>query len=197
MVAILIGAGLFGFSAGVWRAPAMGTYVAVKLPLVIYLILLVNGLINGMLAHVLGSGLSFRQALSMSLASFTSAAIILGALSPATFFLTLNAPPADAPDAARGHQFVMLGHTALIAYAGIVGNYQAYRLLAAFTGRVSAARRTLLAWLAVNLFVGAQLTYNLRPFFGNPSLDVQFIRENPFDGSFYEVLYHALTATLD
>ena len=194
VLAVIVGAGLYGFTIGFWRAPEMGLYVAIKLPLLIFLVLLVNGLINGMFASLLGSGLSFRQTVTMSLASFTTAALILGALSPITFFMVLNAPGADSPGAVRWHQNFLLTHTALIAYAGIVGNLKAYRMLAAFIGDLSAARRTLLAWLAVNLFVGAQLSYNLRPFFGNPTFDVRFLRAHPFDGSFYEVVARYISA---
>ena len=62
-LAVLIGGGLYGFTIGFWRAPEMGLYVAIKLPLLIFLVLTVNGLINGMFASLLGSGLSFRQTL--------------------------------------------------------------------------------------------------------------------------------------
>ena len=193
-LAVLIGGGFYGFTIGFWRAPEMGFYVALKLPLLIFLVLLVNGLISSMFASLLGSGLSFRQTLTMSLVSFTTAALILGALSPVTLFMVANAPGANTPEAPRYHQIFLLTNTALIAYAGIVGNVKAYRVLAAFTGRVKAARRTLLAWLAVNLFVGAQLSYNLRPFFGNPEREVVFLRENAFNGSFYEVIVQSLVA---
>ncbi|MCP5120366.1 MAG: hypothetical protein GY953_56950, partial [bacterium] len=175
-----------------FRGMGITDRVALKLPLLIFLVLLANGLINGMFASLLGSGLSFQQTLMMSMVSFTTVSLILGALSPVTFFMALNAPAPDTPEAARWHQIFLVSHTALIAYAGVVGNYKAYLMLARFTGNLSAARRTFLAWLAVNLFVGAQLSFILRPFFGNPAMDVQFLRPNAFDGSFYEVLLRSL-----
>ena len=61
--AIVAGCACYGFTLGFWRAPQMGLFVALKLPLLIALTLLTNGLINGMLAMVLGSGLTFRQTL--------------------------------------------------------------------------------------------------------------------------------------
>lgn len=191
-LAVIVGGGLYGMTVGMWRAPEMGLFVAIKLPLLIFLVLLANGLINGMFASLLGSGLSFRQTLMMSLISFTTVSLILGALSPVTFFMALNAPAPDTPEAARWHQIFLVSHTALIAYAGVVGNYKAYLLLTRITGNLAAARRTFFAWLAVNLFVGAQLSFILRPFFGNPAMKVQFLRPNAFDGSFYEVLLRSL-----
>ena len=191
-LSIIIGGGLYGFTLGYWRAPEMGGYVALKLPLLIFVVLLVNGLINGMFAQVLGSGLSFRQSLTMSLVSFTTVTLILGALSPITFFMVVNAPPSDSVGAVRWHQIFMVTHTALIAYAGVVGNYKSYRLLVGITDDLAAARRTFTAWLVINLFVGAQLSYTMRPFFGNPLKGVELFRDDAFGGSFYEVLLHSL-----
>ena len=136
-LAIVVGGGLYGFTLGYWRAPEMGVYVAFKLPLLMFLVLLANGLINGMFAQLLGSGLSFRQTFTMSLISFTTVTLILGALSPITFFMVLNAPAASTPEAVRWHQIYLLTHTVLIAYAGVVGNYKAYRLLVAITRQLS------------------------------------------------------------
>ncbi len=190
-LAIVIGGGLYGYTLGFWRAPEMGIYVAIKLPLLIFLVLLANGLINGMFAQLLGSDLSFRQSLTMSLVSFTMVTLILGALSPITFFMVLNAPAADSAEAERWHGIFMLTHTLVIAYAGVVGNYKAYRLLIGVTGKLEIARRTFFAWLVVNLFVGAQLSYVLRPFFGNPIKVVEFIRPDAFNGSFYETIFNS------
>ncbi len=42
----ILGCGAYGFSLGMWRAPLMGVFVAVKLPLLVFLTLAVNGLLN-------------------------------------------------------------------------------------------------------------------------------------------------------
>jgi hypothetical protein len=55
-----------------------------------------------------------------------------------------------------------------------------------------AAQRTLFAWLAVNLLLGSQLSYILRPFIGNPHFPVQFLRQDAFSSNFFEVLWGAL-----
>jgi hypothetical protein len=46
----------------------------------------------------------------------------------------------------------------------------------------------MLAWLTVNLFLGAQLVWNLRPFIGAPELSEQFLRPNALEGNFYEAV---------
>ena len=47
---ILGGAGLFGAALGSWRAPVQALYTAIKLPLILLVISLGNGLLNAMLA---------------------------------------------------------------------------------------------------------------------------------------------------
>ena len=48
-LAACAGLAVYGFSVGFWRDPVMGCYVAVKLPLLVALTLLCNGLLNGRL----------------------------------------------------------------------------------------------------------------------------------------------------
>jgi hypothetical protein len=47
-------------------------------------------------------------------------------------------------------------------------------------------------WLAVNLLAGAQIAWILRPWFGTPSLAVEFLRARPFDGNFHDSLVRML-----
>ena len=84
------GLAIYGFTVGFWRDPLMGFYVAVKLPLLVALTLSCNGLLNGLLGLLLGSGLGFRQSLLALLSSFALAALILGSLAPVTFFFALS-----------------------------------------------------------------------------------------------------------
>ncbi len=56
---------------------------------------------------------------------------------------------------------------------------------------------TFFVWLVGNLFVGAQISWIMRPFFGSPGLKVQFLRDNPMAGNFYETVWrtiHLLTS---
>jgi len=61
LVVIVIGAGLFGAAVGSWRDPLQSLYTAIKLPLILLLTSLGNGLLNAMLAPLLGVNLSLRQ----------------------------------------------------------------------------------------------------------------------------------------
>src|SRR4051812_44914238 len=63
VLAIVAGAGTYGAVMGSWSTPVQALYAAVKLPLVILLTTLGNGLLNGMLAPLLGLNATFRQSL--------------------------------------------------------------------------------------------------------------------------------------
>jgi hypothetical protein len=196
IVAIIGGCALYGFGLGLWRAPLQGVFVAIKMPLLIFLTLLVNGLINGMLGQLLGSGMSFRQTVVACLMSFAIFSLIVGSFSPLIIAWVLDAPPPGTDEGSDWYRLFLLGNTAVIAFAGIVANHKLLRLIQAFSGDTMAGWRTLIAWLAGNLFVGAQLSYILRPFFGNPELPVQFLRPNPLEGNFYEAVWSMTHASL-
>lgn len=188
---ILIGSGVYGFTLGIWRAPLQSFYTAIKFPLLIFLTCAGNAVVNGMLAQILGSGLSFKQTSLAILMSFAIAAIILGGLSPITLFIWYNASPLSSGSAVMGHSIMLLTHVSAIAFAGIMANRRLFNLLRKMSGSVSTARAVLLSWLAGNLFLGAQLAWNLRPFIGSPTLAVQFLRDDPLRGNFYEAVWRA------
>jgi hypothetical protein len=192
---VVVGGGCYGASIGMWRAPAQAGWVAVKMPLLILLTLGVNGVFNGMLAAVLGTGLGFRQTLVAIGRSFAVFALVVGALGPVAAFLTLTLPAGEEPGGGRAYHALLLTHTAVIAAGGIYANLRLLGRLERACGQW-AARRVVVAWLAGNLFVGAQLSYTLRPFFGNPELPVQFLRSNPFEGNFYEAVWRVGRTTL-
>lgn len=189
---IIGGCFIYGFTIGLWRAPLMGLYAGMKLPLLIFLTCLGNGMLNAILAMLMGSGLTFRQTLLCVLFSFSIFSLAVGAMSPVALFLTANMPGVGTPSTDEAYSFLMVIHVCFISYAGVLGNWKLYELLKLMTPDGPSAIRTFFAWLAGNLFLGAQLSYNLRPFFGNPNMEVQFLRDQPMKGNFYEVLMGSL-----
>lgn len=191
------GFALYGFTVGYWRSPIMGVFVAVKMPLLIAFTLGCNGLLNGLLGILLGSGLGFRQSLHALLSAFAISAIILGAVAPVTLFLAVNVPSADSPQAASAHSAYLLTHTFMIGMAGLVGVIRLGKLLESYSSSRVIARSTLVAWIAGNAFLGMQFSWILRPFFGSPRLEVAFIRDEPMKGSFIEAVWSSLERILD
>ncbi len=189
---VVLGFGVYGFTTGFWRSPLMGVYVAAKMPLLIACTLACNGLLNGLLGILLGSGLGFRQSLHALLGAFAISALILASVAPVTFFLALNIPAADSEQARLSHSAYLLTHTFLIGVAGLTGVVRLGKLLESYCSSRRVARSTLAAWIAGNAFLGMQFSWILRPFFGTPTLEVAFLRENPMRGSFVEAVWIAL-----
>jgi hypothetical protein len=186
---VVIGAGCFGAALGCWRAPEQALFAAIKLPLIMLLTAAGNGLLNAMLAPLLGLQIAFRQSFLAILTSFAIAAAILGAMSPLAAFIIWNAPPLTVgANNSTTHAGVLLLLVATIAFAGIAANLRLLQLLRALAGQRAAAGRVLLAWLAGNLFLGSQLSWIMRPFIGSPGLPVQFLRDDALNGNFFETV---------
>ncbi|HIE02494.1 MAG TPA: hypothetical protein EYP59_19790 [Thiotrichaceae bacterium] len=196
LIWLILGSSLYGASIGLWRAPLQSVYVAIKFPLLIILTTLGNAIINGMLAQLLGAKISFRQSFLAVIMSFTLIAIILGAFTPLSLFLLYNLPPMGTALASQAHALVLILHVILIAFVGIVANIHLFKFLEYICANRLKAKQILFTWLGVNLFLGCQLSWNLRPFFGTPHLEVHFLRDDPFNGSFYEAVFYILKGLL-
>jgi hypothetical protein len=188
---ILIGSGAYGFTLGIWRSSLQSLFTGIKFPLLIFLTCGGNALVNGMIAQILGAGLSFKQTSLAILMSFAIAALVLGSFAPITLFIWHNAPPLESANAILGHSVMLLAHVFVIAFAGVMANRRLFDLLRKVTGNLATARAVLFSWLIGNLFLGAQLAWNLRPFIGSPRIPVQFLRDDPLRGNFYEAVWRA------
>jgi hypothetical protein len=69
VVSIVLGAGCYGIVIGSWRDELQAIYTGIKLPMVLLLTSVGNGLLNGMLAPLLGLNVTLRQ--SFLLAKFS------------------------------------------------------------------------------------------------------------------------------
>ena len=192
-LAVLLGAGAYGAVMGSWRDAQQALYTGLKLPLVILLTTLGNGLLNGMLAPLLGLNLCFRQSLMVVLLTFTITSIILGAFSPIALFIVWNTPPLTIATrlASVEYGFLQLTLVLFIAIAGVLGNRALVPLLRQWSPHVRTAPRVLMAWLAVNLLLGSQICWVLRPFLWDPARPVEFIGPQHWRGSFYETVFQA------
>lgn len=183
---IVVGCGLYGATVGLWRSPLQAVYVAVKMPLVIMLTAAGNAVLNGMLAQLLGTGLSFRQTSLAIVMSFAVAAIILASLSPLVLFLLVNTPALSS--GGHGGDVMLVALVAAIAFAGVVANVRLLGLIEHASRSRTVALQTLLAWLAGNLLLGSQIAWVLRPYIGAADSPVEILRAEPWRGNFFETL---------
>jgi hypothetical protein len=198
VILIVLGAGAYGATIGAWRSALQALYTAIKLPLVFLLTSLGNGLLNGMLAPLLGLDISFRQSLLCVLVSFAFAAIILGSLSPVAAFLVWNTPPLSGVTALGSPEYglLQLMLAAFVALAGVAANLRLFPLLCEWSATRKTARNVLLAWLVGNLFLGSQICWVMRPFIWDPSGTTAFVGRQYWNGSFYETLFEAIRRLL-
>jgi hypothetical protein len=191
---ILLGAGCYGAAMGWWRDPQQALFTALKFPLILLLTAIGNAFINGMLAPLLGLDIPFRRSFAAVVMSFAVASAILGAFAPIIAFIVWNAPPlAATPGVAFAYSLLKLAHVGVIMLAGVTGSARLFQLLTHLGGGRAVAVRVMGAWLAGNLFLGAQLSWILRPFIGAPNLPVEFLRPNAPHGNFYENVLHTFT----
>lgn len=194
VVVVVLGAGTYGAVMGAWREPLQALFTGIKLPLVILLTTLGNTLINAMLAPLLGLHLNLRQSLTSVLFTFALAASLLGSLVPVAIFIVWNLPPLSATTqlGSLEYSMIQLVLVAFIAGCGIAGNVLFLPVLERQSGSRQVARRVLLAWLLVNLLLGSQVTWILRPFIWDPARPVEFIGQEYLRGSFYETVFNAV-----
>lgn len=186
---------VLGLSQGLLQALAS----AVKLPL-LFLLTLGICLPTLYVFNVLGGGrLSARQALALMLVAITGTSIFTLAFAPVTLFFLVTG---------HSYQLFILINVAILALTGGVGLVSLVKsthYLNALSAAETAPRATedededappaappallinpnlLWAWLMLYGFVGAQLAWTLRPFFGIPNEPFALFR--PIEGSFAE-----------
>jgi len=191
LAVIAVGCGAYGFTIGAWRGLELGTYVAIKFPLMMMLTVACNGLLNGIFAQLLGSGLGFRQTAQAILESYAIFAIVLGCLSPLSAGLAWNLATTEPGNIMRAHASLLCFHALIIAYAGLIAHLRMLRGLKSATGSSAIATRTFLAWSLGNLIAGAQIGYVLRPYAVTPGLPIEFLRAHPLDGNFYLTMWYS------
>lgn len=184
---------VLGLSQGILQALAS----AVKLPL-LFLLTLGICLPTLYVFNVLyGGRLSPRQALALILVSITGTSIFTLAFAPVTLFFLVTG---------RNYQLFILINVLILTVTGAVGLIslvKGTRYLNALNAAETAPRaddeqdalpaeppvllinpNLLWAWLGLYGFVGAQLAWTLRPFFGMPNEPFALFR--PIEGSFAE-----------
>lgn len=198
VLAVIVGAGLYGAAMGSWREPLQAVYTGIKLPLAILLTTLGNGLLNGMLAPLLGLNVTLRQSLGLVLFGFAITSVILGALSPVAWFVVWNTPPLHAGTSLSSPEygFLQLTLVMFVGVAGITGCARLWPLLREWAGDARAGAKVMCAWLATNLFLGSQICWVLRPFLWDPTGPPRFIGREYLRGSFFETLFEAASRLL-
>ncbi len=129
--------------------------------------------------------LSFGQNFVLLLSAIAMTGIVLLAFVPVSLFFLITTSQ---------YQFYKVLNVAFIAIAGVIGVrqlVQGMKFLTFENRRGARARERLLTlWIVLYGFVGTQLAWTLRPFFGAPGLPFELFRG--LGGNFYTNLFASL-----
>lgn len=193
---LVVGCSAYGCAMGLWRSPLQALSGAIKLPLMFLTTAALTAALDVVLSGLLRARIAPLQALTASLLAMAILGSILGGLAPVAAFVSLQmAPPYGAASVPASH-WLLTGHVLVLGAAGIVAVARLRGLLDALIPDATVSRRVLWAWMLTHGIVGAQLSWILRPFVGNPTLPVRVFRERAWEGSFFEAVYDMTVALM-
>lgn len=176
---------LYGAIIGTFHSPLQSLSSAIKLP-ALYLITLLVCLPTLYIFNVLfGSKQSIAQHFTYLLTAVSVIAILLCGFAPVTLFFLITV---------NDYNFFLLLNVLIFALTGILGVSFLYQIMRPMAdsepGAGTKVRTNILRfWLCLYGFVGSQLGWTLRPFFGSPG---QFELFRPREGSFFSGVWNAL-----
>ncbi len=172
----LLGIALFGamagLSIGLWTGGRQLFFVATKVPLLLGGSLAIGFPAMVVFGRILGCPLDARDAGRLALATIARTAAVLAALAPATALFSFSLPAG----AWGSYQTVVMVQVVAFAIAGLVGVTALRGRLAGLIDDASARRRVVMLWIGIYSFVGAQVTWVLRPFLATPGLPLEYVR---------------------
>ncbi len=193
---IIVGAACFGAVFGLWCSPQQSLYAAIKLPPMIFTVVLSSALINTMLAQVLGMKVSFKQVCTCMLLSFAIMSALLASFSPIMLYILSQTPASSDPSSESVYGCLLAGNTALVGFCGTLGVLRLYRLLVILAESKRVAKQTLCIWVGVCGLIGCELSWLFSPFLARPGVDATFINPNAFKNNFFEYLWQAICCQL-
>lgn len=193
---LVLGCGAYGVAMGLWRSPLQAMSAGLKLPAMFLATAALTAALDVVLCGLLRARIRPMQALTASVLAMAILGSMLGSLAPVAAFVALQlAPPEGALSVATSH-WLLTGHVLVLGVAGIVAVGRLAGLLDALIPDPAVSRRVLWSWMLTHGVVGAQLSWVLRPFVGNPTLPVRVLRPAAWEGSFFEAVFDMTLARM-
>ena len=179
---------IYGAIIGAYHSWMQALSSAVKLP-ALYLITLLICLPTLYFANIIfGDKRTFPQYFALVLTAVSVTSVLLFSFAPITLFFMLST---------GNYQFLILLNVIIFAATGFIGVSSLYKaaIVLEQDGENSTTRRKILrSWLFLYAFVGSQLGWTLRPFFGTPTAPFTLFRER--EGNFYLSVIQSLAHLL-
>lgn len=176
---------IYGSIIGAFHSGAQALSSAIKLP-ALYLITLIICFPTLFFFNVLfGSRQSFGQHFAMLLTAVAAISVLQFSFAPIALFFLIST---------YNYQFFTLLNVGIFAITGFIGVKFLYQAMRKMTGQDSEGMETRMSilrfWLILYAFVGTQLAWTLRPFFGTPGSAFVVFRE--MEGNFYLSILQAI-----
>ncbi|MDZ8189733.1 MAG: actin-binding WH2 domain-containing protein [Nostoc sp. ChiSLP02] len=180
---------IYGGIIGAYHSWMQALSSAIKLP-ALYLITLLICIPTLYFANVIfGSKRTLAQHLALVLTAVSITSVLLFSFAPITLFFLITT---------NNYQFLILLNVFIFALTGFIGIsslYHATSLVLEQDNEGTKTRQKILQfWLFLYAFVGSQLGWTLRPFFGTPDSAFQLFRER--EGNFYLSVIQAISYLL-
>jgi hypothetical protein len=166
---------VFGAIMGSFDGPLQALSSAIKLPVLFLLTVLICLPTLYVACLFLGAREKVEQYAVALLGTLAVTAVLLVSFAPVSVFFMLTG---------SHYQFFKLLNVTFLSISGLVGIRFFGRVVQAIWGETGAMRKNvLLPWMFLYAFVGTQLGWALRPFFGAPGEKFEVVRQ--LDGNFY------------
>lgn len=187
LVASSILFGIYGLIIGCSSGILQGLFSAVKLPALYLLTLIICFPTLYFFNVMFGSKQTFEQYLTLLMTAMAEMSVLLLGFAPVTLFFMLST---------QDYQFFILLNVAILGLTGVLGIKFFYEGMIYMTEKDEEGRKLRLNilrfWLILYGFVGTQLSWTLRPFFGAPGEPFQLFREQ--ESNFYLNVMQAISS---
>ncbi len=182
---IILFAAIYGATMGAYASGLQILYNIIKIPLLLLISIYVALPTYYVLDAFMGGDVSLKQTASVILSSFAIMSIVLLAFVPVNLFFILTTPG----QGFQTYSFIVLLNVAIFAIAGFAGlAYQYGGMENVHSNRLWL--EGFLISLLVQVFVGTQMAWVLRPYFDQGP----FVR--PLEGNFYIAIFRLLGRVL-
>ncbi|BAY61689.1 actin-binding WH2 domain-containing protein [Tolypothrix sp. FACHB-123] len=177
---------IYGGIIGAYHSWMQALSSAVKLP-ALYLITLLICLPTLYFSNIIfGSKRTFGQHFALVLTAVSVTSVLLFSFAPITLFFLITT---------NNYQFLILLNVVIFSFTGFIGISSLYQATSVVLEQnddesTKTRRKIIFSWLFLYAFVGSQLGWTLRPFFGTPGSVFQLFRDR--EGSFYLSVLQAI-----
>ncbi|MEL7037524.1 MAG: actin-binding WH2 domain-containing protein [Cyanobacteria bacterium J06592_8] len=179
--------GIYGLIIGASSSPLQAIFSAIKLPALYLLTLIICFPTLYFFNVMFGSKQSFEQYLTLLMTAMAEISVLQLGFAPVSLFFMLST---------QSYQFFKLLNVCIFALTGFLGVkffYSGMQFMSEKDEEGQKLRLSILRfWLILYAFVGSQLGWTLRPFFGAPGKPFQLFRQQ--DSNFYLNIIESLTS---